>query len=161
MVKVRLLPSCLDIWLRPVEVKFIVCAKHLIWGRIPASLIALTIFLVLSFVTAIVVLDLSNFHSDTVSLNSSTRFALLCCSYMGWVCRTLLTMFHLGVIYWAATVVQLSLALDVHPSLMSATVHAFDTSWTKADISLFIKGWYYFLAKVWTGGYFMLGRNHR
>lgn len=59
-------------------------------GPIPALLTAFTIFLALSVVTEIVVPGLSNFHSNTLSLSPSARFALVfaehgsLCSTQGW-----------------------------------------------------------------------------
>ena len=83
-------PRSRDTWLTAIafcDAKFKVWAKHAICGPSPASLTALTMFLALSVVTAMV-LGFSIFRSVTVSCSFSANWVLVCCSYTGHVNKT-------------------------------------------------------------------------
>lgn len=86
----RIFPRSRDTWLTAIafcDAKFKVWAKHAICGHGRASLTALTIFLALSVVTAMV-LGFSSFHSVTVSCSFST-VAVSCCNRGDYMLRVL------------------------------------------------------------------------
>lgn len=86
----RIFPRSRDTWLTAIafcDAKFKVWAKHAICGHGRASLTALTIFLALSVVTAMV-LGFSSFHSVTVSCSFST-VAVSCCNRGDYMLRAL------------------------------------------------------------------------